>query len=247
MSTGRAIALLGVSSVFALFLAGLLLPNDVWRVRLSGDGLTLSLLQKEEERGKAILVDEFEQSGGLWNERSEEGARVRVAKGALQIRILEAETIDFETLALPAEENRVQVEAVARVVGQERVVFGLICAESSGPNEPYSGQAGGYVLALQPRTRTVRIGHAAGRSGHQIANAEVLVERTLPASWRPGATTELQAECGPRVLLRVDGLEAAAVDRSRTHPFDGAGVVVVALETAPVEVQFDRFGVYRKT
>lgn len=245
--SGRAIARLGVVLVFALLLAGLLLPNDVWRVQLSGDGLTLSFLQKREERGKAILVDEFERSGGLWNERSEEGARVRVAKGALQIRILEMETIDFETLALPAEENRVQVEAVARVVGQARVVYGLICAESAGPSEPDSGQAGGYVLALQPGTRMVRIGHAAGRFGHQIANAKVLVERALPASWSPGATTELQAECGRRVLLRVDGFEAAAVERSRTHPFDGAGVVVVALETAPVEVQFDRFGVYQRT
>ena len=126
---------------------------------------------------------------------------------------------------------------------RDATVFGLLCAESAGPSATHSGNAGGYVLAFHPATRTARIGHFPGPLDEKILEAETLVEQKLPASWRAGAAVEITAKCGSVVEIQVDGITAASTVRARKQKFDGAGVVVINTADDPVEVRVDRFAV----
>lgn len=245
-----------VAGLSALLLGiGVLFPTDVWRVERNGGNLTLAFLQDDEaaaERDAPLIADDFSNATGGWTEHEESNAVVAIGDGVLHVRLLEAQTIDFEAPhARIGELAALHVETTARIAaGRSAAVVGLFCAVSGGPDVDVIGAKGGYIFMLHPATRTMRIGRVPAPFQTAFAKAAVLREAPVPAALLRGSAIRLAADCAAgggaeSLVVSVGGRPVlSAASRAGDTAFDSAGVVAYhGGGPAEMAVDFDDFSV----
>jgi hypothetical protein len=239
-----------IAAIFvALVAVGALFPTDVLRTEIDRDRVTLTFFQeRDDEELEPLLRDDFSHATGAWNERREDGAVVTIRDGALQVRLLEEGTFDFEAPhATVGELDAVHVEASVRIeAGGPAAVVGLFCAVSGGADAELVGAAGGYVFLVHPESGVARIGRVPAPLQAGFAKAVPIAQADLPEPWPHGTPKVLAAGCGGAdgaLTFAVDGHDvASAPSRASGRRFDSAGVAVLhAGEAREVVVSFDDY------
>lgn len=230
---------------------GAVFPTDVWRVKLSREGVKLAFLRPTDDGDgfPIIFEDDFSDRRGKWSAKDTPAALVEYSGGGLRIVVHGDDTLggDFEVRPLARDVAAVRVEAEATLLSRGKgIIVGLACAASTGSDAPTTGGAGAYALLIDPATRHSGIGRVRTPLEDGLEASEWLHQGTVPGE--PfGRRIRLAAECANagngdrRVSFWVNGRRAGSASHARgSAAFDGVGFVVfVSGPGRTADVRFD--------
>lgn len=227
---------------------GAVFPTDVWRVKLSREGVKLAFLRPTDDGAgfPVVFEDDFSDRRGKWTTRDTPAALVEYSGGGLRIVVHGDDSVDFEIRPLARDVAAVRVEAEATLLSRGKgVIVGLGCAASAGSDAPTTGGAGAYALLIEPATRLFGIGRVRAPLEDGLELSEWLHQGTVPGE--PfGRRIRLAAECANagngdrRVSFWVNGRRAGSASHARgSAAFDGVGFVVFSGPGRTADVRFD--------